>query len=35
LRKIKEAEKDALESLIGRDKTEKLLKQLKNWEAEK
>ncbi|HSI75647.1 MAG TPA: excinuclease ABC subunit UvrC [Lunatimonas sp.] len=33
VRKIKEAEKEKLESLIGKDKTEKLLKHLKNLET--
>lgn len=33
VRKIKEAEKEALEGLIGKDKTEKLLKHLKNLET--
>lgn len=31
LRKIKEAEREDLEKLIGKDKTEKLLKQLESW----
>lgn len=31
LRKIKEAERGDLEKLIGKDKTEKLLKQLESW----
>jgi excinuclease ABC subunit C len=31
LRKIKEAEREDLENLIGKDKTEKLLKQLESW----
>lgn len=33
LRKIREAERDALEKLIGKDKTEKLLKQLESWDT--
>ncbi|WP_234364011.1 excinuclease ABC subunit UvrC [Lunatibacter salilacus] len=33
VRKIREAEKEALESLIGKDKTEKLLIHLQNWET--
>ena len=33
MRKIKEAEKEALELIIGKDKTERLLNQLKIWES--